>query len=264
MAHNLLILAAGYATRMGAASERTAKPLLEVAGRPMMDWVLDRFLQMPGLGRTIVVSNSKFIGDFRHWADGYRARVPGAEFGLIENGSTCVEDKRGAIGDLQFALEAADLSDRNLVVVGGDNLFEQAPQDFVDFSCDKPAVIGTSDVGSAAEVKRFASIGTRADGLIIEFEEKPRDPSGTIAGIALYSFQRAVLPLVGEYLAEGNNPDQAGHLIAWLRGRVATYGYPVAGKWFDVGSAESLAQADRVFRELAARDSGCMPGGSRT
>lgn len=264
MTHNLLVLAAGYATRMGASTKHRAKPLLEVAGRPMMDWVLDRFLPVPGLGRTVVVSNSKFIGDFRIWADRYRKRIPCARIEVIENGSTSLEDKRGAIGDLQFSLEAAGLFDQDLVVVGGDNLFEHLPQEFVDFSRDKPAVIATYDVGSKVEVRRFASIETDADGLISAFEEKPENPQGTVAGIALYSFQRAVLPLVGKYLAEGNNPDQAGHLIAWLRGRVPTYGFPIAGRWFDVGSVDALAEAERVFCALDSPESGCAPGGSRT
>ena len=170
MKHNLLVLAAGYATRMGATTKHRAKPLLEVAGRSMMDWVLERFLPLPGLGRTVVVSNSKFIGDFRIWADRYQATIPSAEIELIENGSTSLADKRGAIGDLQFSLGEAGLYDEDLLVVGGDNLFEQIPYGFADFSRDKPAVIATYDVGSEAEVRRFASIETDAAGLITEFE----------------------------------------------------------------------------------------------
>ncbi len=261
--HNLLVLAAGYATRMGTMAESCAKPLLEVAGRPMMDWVIDRFDAIPGLRRTVVVSNSKFIGDFRDWETSLRRRLSGGlEIQLVENGSTCKENKLGAIGDLQFAMEQGELWDRDLIVVGGDNLFELVPQTFVDFSHDKPAVIGTYDVGSREKVRRLASIEThRADGRIVAFEEKPQTPRGTVAGIALYWLQREVLPLVAEYLAGGNNPDQAGHLIAWLRGRVATYGCPIGGRWFDVGSAHGLAEADSVFRTL---DSGCALGGSRT
>ncbi|MGI9242289.1 MAG: nucleotidyltransferase family protein [Verrucomicrobiales bacterium] len=250
MPHNLLILAAGYATRMGKMTEACAKPLLEVAGRPMMDWVMDRFSHTPGLARVVVVSNSKFFDDFVAWQASSPSAGERTRFKLIQNGSSRIEDKRGAIGDLHFAIEAEGLWDEDLVVVGGDNLFELPPADFIAYSSDKPAVIGTYDVGSPEEVRRFASIETDARGLITAFEEKPESPSGTVAGIALYAFQREVLGLIGEYLAEGNNPDQAGHLIAWLRRRVDTFGYPVHGRWFDVGSAESLAEADGVFRSL--------------
>ena len=260
MAFNLLILAAGYATRMGALSERRAKPLLEVGGRPMMDWVVERFSGIDGCGRIVVVSNSRFIDDFREW--GRRQRAP--DLALIENGSLRPADKLGAIGDMHFGIEAGRLWDRDLVVVGGDNLFELPPRGFVEFSRDKPAVIGTYDVGSTEEVKRFASIGSDADGRITAFEEKPLSPAGTVAGIALYALRRDVLPLVAEYLDEGNSRDQAGHLIAWLRHRVPTFACPISGQWFDVGSAESLAEADRVFSALPDRDSGCVAEGSRT
>ena len=242
---------------MGALTESRAKPLLEVAGRPMMDWVMDRFLAIPDLGRAVVISNSKFFADFKAWQDAYCLHKPEAEFVLVENGSTQLEDKRGAIGDLQFALEAEGLWDRDLIVVAGDSLFELTPTEFVRSASGKPVVIGTYDVGSGEEVRRFASIETDGDGRIIALEEKPESPSGTTAGIALYSLQREVLPLVGEYLAGGNNPDQAGHLIVWLLGKVPCYGHPISGHWFDVGSAESLAEANRVFAKLGNQDSGC-------
>ncbi len=264
MSHNLLILAAGYATRMGTLTERQAKPLLDVAGRPMMDWVMDRFVCIPGLARVVVVTNSKFYDDFSAWQQSYQSGSARPEFTLIEDGSTGIGDKLGAIGDLSFAIEAEGLWDRDLVVVGGDNLFEQAPVDFVGFSAGRPVVIGTYDVGSRDEVRRFASIETDIDWRITAFEEKPASPASTVAGIALYGFRREVLPLVGDYLEEGNNPDQAGHLIGWMRGKVETFGYPIRGRWFDVGSAESLAEADRVFRSIGGLDSGCVDQGSRT
>jgi len=237
---------------MGAMTERRAKPLLDVAGRPMMDWVVDRCGAIAGLERAVVVSNSRFYEDFSRWHRDYLSRGAAdvSSIELLDNGSTCQADKRGAIGDLWFSIEKCALLDRDLLVVGGDNLFEVPPQGFVDFSTDKPAVIGTYDVGTPDEVKRFASIETDASGRITEFEEKPENPRGTVAGIALYWFNRDALPLIGRYLAEGNNPDQAGHLIAWLCNEVPTFGAPIKGKWFDVGNAESLAEADRVFRGI--------------
>jgi len=90
MAHNLLVLAAGYATRMGPAPERRAKPLLEVAGRPMMDWVLDRFLPMPGLGRTVVISNSNVdVGSADSWAEADQVfrEVAARDSGCVPEGS---------------------------------------------------------------------------------------------------------------------------------------------------------------------------------
>jgi glucose-1-phosphate thymidylyltransferase len=55
------------------------------------------------------------------------------------------------------------------------------------------------------------------------------------------------LPLIDRYLAEGNNSDQPGRLIQWLYLRVPVYTWRMPGLWFDIGSKESLAEANRVF-----------------
>ena len=68
---NVLILAAGYATRLYPLTENKAKPLLEVAGKPMIEWVLDNLATIPGLGTVYVVTNDKFASDCQEWADSY-------------------------------------------------------------------------------------------------------------------------------------------------------------------------------------------------
>ena len=85
---------------------------------------------------------------------------------------------------------------------------------------------------------------TGMDGQIVHFVEKPKDPESTVGGIALYYFRSDCLPLVGQYLAEGNNPDQAGHLIAWLVQRVDVHGIPVEGEWIDIGTPQAYHSAN--------------------
>ncbi len=96
-------------------------------------------------------------------------------------------------------------------------------------------------------MKRFASLETDADGRLSAFVEKPAAPTGTIAGTACYFFQRDTLPLIDRYLAEGNHPDNAGFLFQWLFPRLPTYGFPVEGRWFDIGDAAALEEARAVF-----------------
>ena len=74
---NALILAAGYATRLYPLTLHKAKPLLDVAGKPMIEWVLDNLAPAPDLETVYVVTNNKFVKDFVAWADGYRQRHPG-------------------------------------------------------------------------------------------------------------------------------------------------------------------------------------------
>ncbi len=65
---NVLILAAGYATRLYPLTLTKAKPLLEVAGKPMIEWVLDNLSPVPDIKGIFVVTNNKFAKDFQEWA----------------------------------------------------------------------------------------------------------------------------------------------------------------------------------------------------
>src|SRR5437660_609378 len=73
---NVLILAAGYATRLYPLTLNKAKPLLEVAGKPMIEWVLDNLTVLPDLETIYVVTNSKFPKDFQEWPTNYTNRNP--------------------------------------------------------------------------------------------------------------------------------------------------------------------------------------------
>ena len=111
-------------------------------------------------------------------------------------------------------------------------------------------MLAVYDVGDLEEVKKYNSITLAADGRISFFEEKPKNPTSTLTGIALYYYPRAVLPLIRQYIAEGNNPDQPGRLIQWLYPRVPVYTWPVPGLWFDIGSKETLEEANRIFAKI--------------
>ena len=136
-------------------------------------------------------------------------------------------------------------------MVAGDNLFSQSLEDFGKV-CRKmnAPVLAVYDVGSLEEIKKYNSISLDAAGKIIFFEEKPKQPSSTLTGIALYYYPKAALPLIQQYVAEGNNPDQPGRLVQWLYPRTPVYTWRVPGIWFDIGSKESLDQANQIFANL--------------
>ena len=70
-----LVLAGGYATRLRPLTENHAKPLLPVAGRPMIDWILDRIAEVDDVDEIHVVTNARFAPDFERWSRGARARA---------------------------------------------------------------------------------------------------------------------------------------------------------------------------------------------
>src|ERR1043166_8443968 len=100
---NALILAAGYATRLYPLTLNRAKPLLEVGGKPIVEWTVDNLAAIPDVGMIYIVTNDKFASDFQTWAERYGARHPKSRFKIINDGSTSDEDKLGAIGDINLA-----------------------------------------------------------------------------------------------------------------------------------------------------------------
>ncbi len=236
-----VILAGGYATRLYPLTRDRPKHLLEVDGRPLLELLLER-LPLGELDAVYVVTNAKFADRFREWAESYPPDVI-----VLDDGTTSEEDRLGAIGDLQLVIESEGVDD-DLIVAAGDSIFTERLDDFARFGRERDAAaIAVYDVGNLEAMKQLSSIGVDADSRLVTFEEKPEQPESTLAGIALYFYPRAIVPLVGEYLAEGNNPDQPGRLIGWLYERTPVYAWRVPGRWFDIGTPETLAEAERLF-----------------
>jgi glucose-1-phosphate thymidylyltransferase len=243
----VIILAAGYATRLYPLTLTQPKPLLTVAGQPMVEYVLDNLAPIGGIDRIYVVTNSKFAGHFQKWSEEYRRTKVKLDFTIVNDGSTDDTNKLGAIGDIHYVLTTQNVND-DLIVVAGDNLFSVPLPDFGRFCREKNApVVAVYDVKELEEVKKYNALKLGPDGRITFFEEKPKHPTSTLSAIALYYYPRATLPLIKQYVAEGNNPDQPGRLIQWLYPRVPVYTWTVPGLWYDIGSKETLEEANRIF-----------------
>lgn len=234
----LLVLAAGYATRLYPLTLDTPKPLLEVGGRPMVENVLDAVLPI-GVDEIYLVTNSRFAGRFHGWAGGYEREVR-----VIDDGTTDDATKRGAIGDIALVLDRERIDD-DLAVVAGDNLFGERLTGFPPRR-DAP-VLAVYDVGDLEAIKQYNAIEIDDGSRITFFEEKPAEPRSTLTGIALYFYPRDALPMIRRYVEEGLNPDQPGRLVQWLYPQMPVYTWRVPGLWFDIGSKEQLAEADRIF-----------------
>ncbi|MFZ1074537.1 MAG: nucleotidyltransferase family protein [Verrucomicrobiia bacterium] len=250
-----IILAAGYATRLYPLTLTQPKPLLPVAGRPMIEHVLDNLAPIGGIDRVYVVTNAKFAGHFQKWSDNYRATKSKWNFTVVNDGTTSDSDKLGAIGDIHYVLKTQNVDD-DLIVVAGDNLFSEALGGFGKFCREKNApVLALYDVGDLEQIKKYSSISVDAAARITSFEEKPKNPTSTLTGIALYYYPKSTIPLIKQYIAEGNNPDQPGRLVQWLYPRTAVYTWRVPGLWFDIGSKETLDEAGRIFAKLSRPES---------
>src|SRR5258707_14804791 len=202
----VIILAAGYATRLYPLTLTRPKPLLPVAGQPMVEYVLDNLAPIGGLDRIYVVTNAKFTSQFQEWADHYGAAKAKLNFTIVNDGSTDDTNKLGAIGDIHYVLKTQRVDD-DLIIVAGDNLFSETLQDFGRFCREKNApVVAVYDVKELEQIKKYNAMTLGPDGRIAFFEEKPKNPTNTLTAIALYYYPRATIPLINHYMTEGNNP----------------------------------------------------------
>ena len=250
-----IILAAGYATRLRPLTEHTAKPLLPIAGRPMIDYICDKIVELDEVDQIHVVTNQRFAPSFAAWAADKKLRAPVV---VHDDGTTSNEDRLGAIGDIQFTVDRASLAGDDLLVIAGDNLF--------DFSLVEYAAFWRGKGGSAIAlyrcpdpelVKQYAIVELDQDERVTSFVEKPQQPATDLVAIATYLYHRDHVPLIKQYLDEGNKKDQPGNLVAWLYPRAPVHGYRFEGTWLDIGDQHQLLEADNLMRArqgLPARD----------
>jgi glucose-1-phosphate thymidylyltransferase len=239
-----LILAAGYATRLYPLTQTVAKPLLPLAGRPMLDYLIDR-IRDSDVDEIHLVTNHKFADSFAEWASPRGVVVH-------DDGTTSEDDRLGAIGDTAFVVDAARIDD-DLLVIAGDNLFDYSVAAYLDWWRGKgeASAVVLYDVGDLELVKKYSSVDVDADERLTSFVEKPESPTSTLVATAAYLYHRNHVPLLRQYLADGNPPDQPGRFIAWLVPRGPVYGYRVTGDWRDIGDAAQLLEADNHLREIA-------------
>jgi glucose-1-phosphate thymidylyltransferase len=237
-----IILAGGYATRLRPLTDDLSKCLLPVGGRPMVDWILDRVDGVEEIDEVHVVTNSRFARDFEQWA------MVKEGVTVHDDGTSSNEDRLGAVGDIAFTIDRAEIDD-DVIVIAGDNLFDYDLQDYVDFWRGKgiASAVAVRDVGDLRLASQYGVVELDGD-RVIAFEEKPADPTTTLCATATYIYHREHVPLVERFIAEGNAPDQSGSLIEWLRAREPVYGYRFTGAWLDIGDKEQLLAADNMLR----------------
>jgi glucose-1-phosphate thymidylyltransferase len=220
--------------------------LLPLAGRPMLDYLLDRVDEIRELDEVYLVSNARFADDFRAWADERTGRL---RVDVLDDGTTSNDDRLGAIGDIRFTIEQAGLGDDDLFVVAGDNLIGYDLRDYVRFWRERGgSAIALRHEPDGELIKQFGVVELDEADRVVSFEEKPAEPRSSLAATAAYLYSADHVALVPQYLEEGNPPDAPGNLIAWLHSRAPVYGYRFTGDWLDIGNKAQLLEADNLMR----------------
>jgi len=239
-----LILAAGYATRLYPLTRQYPKPLLEVNGKPIIDYIVDKLNRLKQVDEIIVVTNARFFVNFNRWA---KTAKTDKKITVVNDLTKNNRTRLGAIGDINFVFSRKRISD-DILVIGGDNLFSQGLNDYLKFSLENyPApTMGIYRLKNKADASRYGVVKLGLKKQISDFAEKPQKPASNLVAMCLYFIPRDFLGKVKEYMRDTRKKNDAtGGFICWLKDKVKVYGFVFGGKWFDIGDHKYLDAANK-------------------
>lgn len=245
-----IVLAGGYARRLFPLTENQPKSLLSVAGKPIIERVLDSLAPVNDLETIYIVTNEKFHSTFQRWRDTYCSDNRRSKIVIINNESTELEQKLGAIANLHLVLTRENILD-DIIVIAADNLFSESLEGFATFVQQKDApVVAVHRIHKLEDGKKYGSIELDESGMITFFKEKPIEPKSLLIGVALYYYPKSSLKLIHRYIGEGNDSEEPGLLVEWMYKLTPFYTWQVPGSWCDIGSKEKLEEANRIFAKV--------------
>ena len=241
-----LILAAGYATRLYPLTKEYPKPLLKLGEKRIIDYIIEKLQNLKEVDEIIVVTNSKFMPFFREWVKKVKIKV---RLSLVDDLTKTLTERRGAIGDINFAINKKRIKD-DLLVIGGDNLFNDDLNQFLSFvkSRKEEPVIGAYDVGGLEKARHYGVIKLNNRDKIVNFQEKPEIPKSTLVAMCLYYFPEEKLRFIKEYASnKAKETDATGLYIDWLSKKTPVYGFTFNGQWYDIGEHRFYNEAKEAY-----------------
>ncbi len=230
-----VILCAGYATRLYPLTLDKPKHLLEIKGRPLLSYVVEKIPET--IDEIFIVTNDKFYNNFIWWLQNQSEEIK-AKTEIINDGTSTNETRLGGIGDLYFVIKEKNIQDDILVVLG-DNLFTFSLNEFVElFNKVKKTTAGIYQVDDKELVKKYSVVEIKNNKLV-SFEEKPQEPKTNLSSIGLYIFSKDDLKKIEEYMQTDLKKDAPGYLIEYFcKQKEEIYAYIFEGQWHDIGSLE--------------------------
>ena len=236
-----IVIAAGYATRLYPLTENFPKPLLEIGKSTILDRLLDDIDTIPEVDGHIVVTNHKFAGIFRKWAE-KRPNVT-----ILDDGTSTNETRLGAVRDLILALETFGI-DEDILVVAADNILDFSLRGFVEeFKRRGTSMIMCHHEPELCKLQRTGVIEVDADMKVLQMQEKPQAPVSHWAVPPFYIYRREDLPLIRTSIAGGCGFDAPGNLAHYLVDRTPVHAWPMPGGRFDIGSLDTYEEARRRY-----------------
>lgn len=239
-----IIIAAGYATRLGELTKNFPKPLLKIGSKTILGRLLDDIDPIKDIDEHIIVTNHRFASVFEDWAHKQQYVKP---IRIIDDGTSSNETRLGAVGDLLFAMQQLKQDD-DLLVVAADNLLFFHFQEFVDFAKEKnTSCIMYHEQPSIEKLQRTGVVVLDDNNRVLEMAEKPQLPQTHHAVPPFYLYMRKDLDLIRHSLENGCGNDAPGNLAHYLVEHTIMHAWPMNGERFDIGSLDTYYEACEKF-----------------
>ncbi len=243
----VVVLAAGYATRLYPLTENFPKPLLEVNGKSILDYLIEDLDKCDEVNEHIIISNAKFAHIFEEWAEKSNYTKPVT---VLNDGTTSNETRLGAVKDILFAIESLNI-DEDIFVLAGDNLVDFSLCKFLEFAEGKD---GSSVIVNYEEdVNELRKCGVMIPDenmRIISMEEKPREPKSNWCVGPFYYYRKEDLKWVKKGIDDGCGVDAPGSFVCYLCEQIPVYAWEMPGTRFDIGGFESYEAVKQTYKGI--------------
>ncbi len=262
-----LILAGGQGTRLGKLTQSIAKPAVQFGGRyRIIDFALSNCANS-GINNVGIITQYQPLALNSHIGNGSSWGLDGINSGAtILQPYSATEGNRWFQGTSHAIYQNIDYIDsinpEYVLILSGDHIYKMDYDDMLQTHKDNMASLTVAFIDvPLKEASRFGIMNTDSNDRIVEFEEKPEQPKSTKAsmGIYIFNWDRLRTMLVD---AEKNNIDMSDFgknvIPAYLESGERVYTYNFNGYWKDVGTIESLWEANMEYigedNDLHSRD----------
>ncbi len=239
-----IVIAAGYATRLGELTKNFPKPLLKIGENTILGRMLDDIDKIPEIDEHIIITNHKFAGIFEEWASKQSYAKPVT---IVDDGTETNDTRLGAVCDLLFAMDKLKIDD-DMLVVAADNILFFSFQEFVDFAKAKgTSCIMCHEQPSIEKLQRTGVIVLDDNDKVLNMEEKPQEPKSHWAVPPFYIYQKKDLDKVRHSVENGCGKDAPGNLAHYMVEQVEMHAWKMTAGRFDIGSLDTYKEACDKF-----------------
>ncbi len=233
----ILILAGGFATRLWPITEKRAKPLMILNGKPIISHIIDK---IPDEYEIIISTNQVFENEFFAW----RNKYPNRKIKIFIEDSGSDDFKKGALGAVALVIRKEALDD-DLMLIAGDNYFGFLVSDFIGRYNSNP-LLAVFDIDDLEEAKKYGVLVTEED-IVVGFQEKPEQPKSTLVSTGCYVFPKRNLKDI-IYYSKQKNDDLGGVFEYLLQKKEVVEYYRFVDVWYDIGAFSSYIDAHKKLQ----------------